>query len=301
MENGIHDLQDQDWFVRIMKSEGGLNRKEPASVGGISYAGITQATYAEWLEHTKPELIVGFPSRVEMLAGSVEGSEWEKASPLEIPSEFNVRLDIILAFYKDYFFMARLEVLPECLRYMHADFYVNSQYTANKLLQEMVGLTGKEVDGVLGPVSRERIAEMEDHADADDLIMEYHDRKLRHYASIEGTNKELYLENIKGWRRRAQHVLGELEHYFRDDEPTTSAVFGDEPPAKMFLPVEEEQNETTPVVESEIEFEPGRNPKFSEWDDEGLVIAIGEMFVELNVRHGLLEMINEKILGEGDN
>ena len=225
------DLLAQDWFQRIMKSEGGINRREPASVGGKSCAGISQKTYNEWkIDHCQ---IADAPQDVEDLIGTAAGTTYEKQSPLDIPAECGVRLDVITAFYKDYLKNARLDILPDCLGYIHADFYVNSMYTANKVLQRMVGFTGKAVDGILGPASRARIAEMCEKLKADmavdsmaddNLIMQYHDEKLKHYESLKFENPELYNENIRGWRKRSMHILSELEDYFYDENPTTSAM-----------------------------------------------------------------------------
>ena len=235
MELYNDELKSKDWFQRIMKSEGGMNWKEPASCGGKSYAGISQKTYEEWRE-TKCTF-VDAPGQVEELAGNALDTNWEKASPLDIPPEFQVRVDVIVAFYKDYFKKAYIELLPECLQYIHADFFVNTMYNSNKILQRMCGFKDEDntVDGVLGPASRQRLkdlcrkleADIETDSTADDdLIMEFHDRKMDHYESLKG--KPVYDMNIRGWRKRAHHVLGELEDYFYDENPTTSAILDDE-------------------------------------------------------------------------
>ena len=48
----------------ILESEGGLNEDEPAHVGGVSYAGITQKTYDAW----QPPPGVDKPPTVRLLA-----------------------------------------------------------------------------------------------------------------------------------------------------------------------------------------------------------------------------------------
>ena len=229
------DLANQDWFKRIMKSEGGFNPKEPASAGGKSYAGITQKSYDEW---RNGPCTIDVPEGVEMLAGNAIGTEWEKQSPLEIPEDIGVRVDVIVAFYVDYFQKAYIELLPECLQYIHADFFTNAMFTANQVLQKMLGFDEEkgEVDGILGPESRARLQELcenlamemdQDPTADDDLIMAYHEQKLVHYESLK-KNEALYNANIKGWRKRAMHVLSELENYFYDENPTTSAIHEDE-------------------------------------------------------------------------
>ena len=256
MEMYVDELQNQPWFQRIMKSEGGLNRKEPASVGGISYAGISQKAYEAWVTKKAPKSLSNIPANVEGLAGNAVDTEWEKVSPLEIPSAYGVRVDVITAFYKDYFTLARLDVVPPCLQYIHADFFVNAKFNANKILQRMCGFTGTDVDGILGPASRAKVVDLTGYHDEDDLIMQYHEFKLKHYHSLRDVNVELYNENIKGWTRRAQHVLSELEEYFADDEPTTSALDETEDDIDLFADehellgepeVEEKETDSLPI------------------------------------------------------
>ena len=236
------NLQKEKWFQRIMESEGGLNMKEPASVGGKSYAGISQKTYEKWRQNKSR--FGNPPQEVEELAGNTIGTEYEKQNPFDIPEGYGVRTDIIEAFYLDYFKLARLEILPECLKYIHADFFVNAGFNANKILQRMVGFTSKkDIDGALGPASRQRIKELKDRIKTDlsddptaddDAIMDYHQRKLDHYESIFEKNPDLYNANIKGWRKRAQHILSGLGEYFVDEEPTTSAVLDESDHADVF-------------------------------------------------------------------
>lgn len=262
METYTDELQSQNWFQRIMKSEGGVNDREAASVGGKSCAGIGKDPYDDWLK--KKCQIADAPTEVKDLLGTAIGTKWEKASPLEIPKEFGVRVDVIVAFYKDYLYMARLECLPDCLQYMHADFFVNAKFNANRILQRMVGFKDKDgdVDGILGPASRERLKQMKEAVESsddptadDDLIIAYHEQKLAHYESIKETAPDFYEENIRGWRKRAQHVLSELEDYFHDEEPTTSAIHEDDVHISLFddpeLP-ELEVAEDTPVSRAEF-------------------------------------------------
>ena len=249
-------LQNEKWFQRIMSSEGGLNLKEPASVGGKSYGGISQKAFGDW--RRKKCQISDAPSEVEELAGDALGTQHEKRNPFEIPEKLGVRCDVIEAFYNDYFKNARLEILPECLKYIHADFFVNAGFGANKVLQRMVGLTGKDVDGILGPASREKISELkaqieadllEDSTADDDAIMSYHQHKLDHYEAIADVNPELYNTNIKGWKKRAQHILSDLGEYFVDEEPTTSAVIDDSDHDAVFEDDESPENDESFIEE----------------------------------------------------
>ena len=227
---------NQKSFDLVMGSEGGVNFKEPASAGGKSCGGISQKTYENWLK-TKCK-ISDAPGQVEELIGAALGTEWEKRNPFTIPDEYGVRCDVIRAFYEDYFKPAALEYLPECLEYMHLDFFVNAGFTANKIVQKLIGFTGKDVDGVI--IVGDRMTnskktlmafteqfnitlQSDPYAD-NDLIEEYHQLKLEHYESLKAKNPELYEKNIRGWRMRADHVKAELAPYFEDESPTTSAI-----------------------------------------------------------------------------
>ena len=244
-------LSEEKWFQRIMQSEGGLNLKEPESVGGKSYGGISQKALGDWRE--KRCQITDAPYQVEDLAGTATGTEHENKNPFDIPVGFSVRCDVIEAFYTDYFKNAHLELLPECLKYMHADFFVNAGYGANKILQRMIGFVDEnDVDGILGPASRAKISELKAGIEADladnptaddDAITEYHSLKLEHYEAINDRNHDLYEANIKGWRKRAQHVLSELGEYFEDEEPTTSAVLDESDHESVFEDQEQEDQE----------------------------------------------------------
>lgn len=288
MDNYQNNLLDKDWFQQIMKSEGGFNPDEPKSVGGKSCAGIGQGPYEDWLKRKCQ--IDDAPRHVEDLIGSALGTKWEKDSPLEIPVEFGVRNDVIVAFYLDYFSLARLEVVPEPLKYMHADFFVNSKFNANKILQRMCGFRDEvpgEVDGILGPASRERVSALGDTMDPDDMIMAYHERKLAHYASIEKTNKAHYDRNIKGWLRRAQHVLSEEQRWFIDDEPTTSAIDEEDDDDLDLFATEEALLGVEEASEPEITLEPikfERNEKFAQTSDAELIKSLDEILTELKVR-----------------
>ena len=222
---------NQKSFDLLMHSEGGYNPDEPASVGGSSYAGIAQKTYDNWRK-TKCRIPYA-PDTVKELAGTAIGTEWEKANPFTIPEEYGVRVDVIRAFYDAYFEPACLDLLPECLQYMHLDFFTNAGFTANRIVQRLLGFTGRNVDGILGPGSKEALVAFTEqfnevlksnpYAD-NDIIEEYHQLKLEHYESLKTKNPELYEKNIRGWRMRADHVKAELAAYFEDENPTTSAI-----------------------------------------------------------------------------
>lgn len=248
---------DSKSFELLMNSEGGLNENEPASVGGVSYAGISQKTYDSWRQSAKCQ-IPNAPTKVKDLAGTAIGTVYEKRNPLEIPTEHGVRVDVIKAFYVDYLEKSYIELLPECLQYIHMDFFVNAGYTANKVVQKILGFSGKEVDGILGRGSRAKLkeftanfaTELELNSYADnDLIDSYDNLKLEHYESLKEKNEDLYNANIRGWKVRANHVKAELIEYYQDDDPTPSAVDETEDVDVAFEEVEAPSNSSNPRLD----------------------------------------------------
>ena len=249
-----------------------------------SYAGITQQAYSEWINKVGYN---GAPKNVEELAGKALGTEWEKKSPLDIPEEYNVNIDVICAFYRDYFKLARLEVVPKCLCYIHADFFVNSKFNANKILQRMVGFEGDDVDGILGSASRDKIVQLQGQGNEDDMIMDYHHFKIQHYESIKEDNPELYNKNIKGWRKRANHILAQLEDYFHDEEPTVSAIVTDDDISLFDDPeevIEKGIGESSPPVNIESQI------------TENVVKQISEILPEM-IEEALKGRVTKSIIG----
>ena len=200
----------------ILKSEGGLNEKESADVGGVSYAGITQQAYDEFLKamgHQYPDA----PQSVRQLAD---------------------RHDIIEAFYVWYFGKYHTWELPEFLQYIYADFVTNGASAAVKIIQRMAGV---DDDGIWGkPTSNtsRAVAEWKARVEAElandphvdnDLITEFHEQKLAHYNWLAEKNPAKYAEYLPGWKRRANNVISDLGHYFENDEPTPKAIDEDDP------------------------------------------------------------------------
>lgn len=192
----------------ILKSEGGLNENEPAHVGGVSYAGITQKTYEAWnigRSHT--------PESVRDLDDYPE---------------------IINEFYTDYLAKFHVWELPGCLQYIHADFSINAGAAATRIIQSIVGV---EADGVWGSGTSNAVAEWKEQfeqqyaedTDADDrLITEYHEAKLQHYRGLAERKPDVYLKWLPGWEKRCRHVLAQLAPYFDDETPKMRAVDEDD-------------------------------------------------------------------------
>lgn len=226
-------------LAKILESEGGYNPNEPDSVGGASYAGITRKYYNDWRK-TKCT-IIDAPSTIEGLAGKVfDTDKFKNQNPMALATQYpdlEIRLDVIIAFYTDYFEKHHPELLPECLQFMHLDFATNAGYASNKIIQKMLGCTGKDVDGILGSGSRTKMMEfaedfneeikVDPYAD-NDLIKEYDEYKREHYNHLAEANPELHGKNLKGWLMRCDKVLTELAEYFDDPEPTPSAVLEEE-------------------------------------------------------------------------
>lgn len=194
----------------ILKSEGGLNEDEPAHVGGVSYAGITQQAYDGWRKDN-----INLPATVHGLKD---------------------RHDIVESFYVDYFSKYHVWEVPECLQYIFADFVVNAGGAAVKIIQRLASV---DDDGVWGSGTSAAVAtwkndfqsKLESDTTLDDeLITTFHEQKLKHYNTLAEKNPEKYARYLPGWKRRANKVLADLNDlYFKDDEPTLKAVDEDDP------------------------------------------------------------------------
>lgn len=203
-------------IAKIRKSESGVNRKEPKSVGGISVDGVTRQSYKVWLNQ-RPDLIGRVPNDVEGLL-DIEG----KLSP-----QYDGFID---EFYVWYLEDKHVWEVPPFLQYMYSDFVVNAGAAATKIIQRMAGVpddgiwgsgTSKAVAAWVGKV----MAELESDPDVDnDLITQFHNEKLEHYDRLVTANPWKFEEWHKGWKRRANHVLSELQEYFEVEESTPSAM-----------------------------------------------------------------------------
>ena len=218
----------------ILKSEGGLNENEPAHVGGVSYAGITQKTY----------------------------DAWSGVKPVKNVRDLIAHPETVQRFYVDYLDKFHVWDLPECLQYIHADFSINAGAAAVRIIQEMVGV---DADGVWGSGTTaavkqwtEAFAEkQQSDSDTDNrIINEYHEAKLAHYRGLAERKPEMYAQYLPGWEKRAQHVLAQLSEYFQDELPKVRAI--DEADV-------EEVEVDTEIAES------GRNPKLQAFSDADLI------------------------------
>lgn len=149
--------------------------------GGDTRAGVTQATFTDWLTRT---------------GGDVGRSV------------FTATLDELNAIYGEYWANAYCGQLPIPLDLAHFDFTFNStpdldQEThvteAVKVLQRALGVAD---DGELGPVTLSA-AEQADGRDAAEAQLQ---ARLAFYRALVTTNESKYAIYLHSWERRVSHI-----------------------------------------------------------------------------------------------
>ena len=258
---------NENALYMILGSECGWNDKEPESVGGASLFGIGRKIYADWRKNKCQ--ITDAPMDIEGLAGNAleefkDSKKYRYKNPVEVADkkpELEIRIDIVKAFYTDYFLKHHAELLPECLQFIHLDFATNAGYTANKVIQKMIGFVGDEVDGILGSGSRARMQEFTEDFEKriqsdpfadNELIKEYDALKREHYHYLAEKDPVKHGPNLQTWLMRCDKVLAELQEYFDDPAPTPSAV--DEEEVHFEVEVTPEPK-TSKAVVTRTEFE----------------------------------------------
>ena len=193
----------------ILKSEGGLNENEPAHVGGVSYAGITQQAWDVYCKKQSFDL----PHSVR---------------------ELEDKHDLVEEFYTDYFGKYHVWELPEFLQYIFADFVVNAGSAAVKIVQDLAGI---EADGIWGSGTSRAVQSWAKEVESslltdpnidNELITEFHNQKIEHYERLAEKNPGKYLKYLSGWKRRANNVIADLGVYFETESPTTKAFDEDD-------------------------------------------------------------------------
>ena len=201
-EWGDETVTQDEIIGLILKSEGGLNENEPAHVGGVSYAGITQTTY----------------------------DAWTGVKPVRNVRDLAAYPETVKSFYVDYLDKFHVWDLPECLQYIHADFSINAGAAAVRIVQEIVGV---DADGVWGSGTTAAVKQwtvtfsekQQSDPDTDNrIINEYHEAKLAHYRGLAERKPEVYAQYLTGWEKRSQHVLAQLSEYFQDELPKVRAI-----------------------------------------------------------------------------
>lgn len=161
----------QEW---IGLSEGGLV-DNPLDNGGLTNRGITQNTYAAWRKKNK------------LPPASVRNITKEEAEEI---------------IFHEYMRPVRFDDLPSGLDYMVADFSVNSgPAKAAKVLQQVLGFSGREVDGVIGVKTLAQVEAQMGKA----LIDAYADARMRFLRSLKSKNG--WPTFGKGWRARVEGKL----------------------------------------------------------------------------------------------
>lgn len=102
-------------------------------------------------------------------------------------------------YYKDWWLASRVEALPYELAYQVFDAEVNhGRKTGIKFLQDALGFTGRDVDGILGKNTLSKVREMSE----DKIIMRMLGVRLRFFTNI-GT----WDTYGRGWARRVANLL----------------------------------------------------------------------------------------------
>ena len=196
----------------IIGSEKGINRREPANVGGISCDGITKQSWEIW----SPNNLHRFPGAPEAVEGLLK------------------RQDIVEAFYVDYLERYHTWELPEFLQYIYSDFVVNAGKAAVKIIQRMAGTVddgawGRNTSGAVAAWKKTVEIELQSDPDIDnELITRFHEEKLTHSQRLVDLNPDKFKQWHAGWKRRANHVLAQLEEYFEGEKATPSAMHDDD-------------------------------------------------------------------------
>lgn len=154
-------------FFELLKTKEGLSWNYAATEGpGGSYCGVTRATFEEYQKETS------------------EHSHFSHADFGDNSTEDDI---VLFDFYYWYLITkGKLACIPDWLVFPVADWKVQSGAWAIKPLQERAGLTGKDVDGLIGPgtiAAFEKMfaqveQEIESNPDADaDFVNWYCDRR----------------------------------------------------------------------------------------------------------------------------
>ena len=259
----------------IIGSEKGLNENEPASAGGVSLDGITQTTFDAYLKRLREQ----FPDLTESVR-DIEGRADREA--------------VVDAFYVLYLGDFHTWDLPEFLQYIYADFATNAGHAAAKIVQQIIGVPA---DGVIGSGTQAALetfkADVATQQQTDpsvdhDLIMQFHEAKLDHYQHLADENPDEYAKWMPGWKKRALHVISELQEYFVSDAPTPSALHPSDVPKSKEPTYPESHEMLIPLAD----VEEGSQPQPSNWQTlndrlsrlENLIAGVGERLQAIESR-----------------
>ena len=162
----------------IGMSEGGFI-DHPKDPGGRTNKGITQSTYNAWLRS-------------------------KGRATKDVLNITKAEADLIVS--EQYMDPVKFDGLPSGLDYAVADFSVNSgPARAAKELQQILGMTGAQVDGIIG----DKTLAMIERTDLESLIIGYNRARMAYLRRL-GTWKTFG----KGWTAR---VMGQLDGFQSND------------------------------------------------------------------------------------
>ena len=138
--------------------------------------------------------------------------------------------EVVKTFYEDYLARYHVWEVPEFLQYMYADFVTNAGKAAVKIVQRMAevdddGGWGRGTSRAVATWRQSVESALVDDPDIDnDLITRFHEEKLVHYQNLADKNPDKYGQYLSGWKRRANHVLSQLQPYFASDAKSEPAM-----------------------------------------------------------------------------
>ena len=181
----------------VIQHEGGLT-KEPAHVGGKSYAGITQNNWTEW--RMQQGDAVHLPLEVEVLGG-----ENPSASPLV---EKTSNLAVIKRFYYDYYETYHVWDLHPSLQLAYCDGVTLTGHEAVRIIQRIVGV---RADGKWGRGTARAVQAFNNRIDGDKdrqwTAFQMFDKLKRNFFNHLVVSNQDDKKYLKGWFARSDDVL----------------------------------------------------------------------------------------------
>ena len=195
----------------ILKREGGLNLHEPMSVGGKSYAGITQYSYQSWRRDQAD--MKHLPTDIEDLAGSLshlgpmhpDHKDGSKHSG-------GVCLDVIKRFYYDYLERYNCWAIHRYLQLGYADFVILAGHPAIRTIQELAGV---EADGVWGSKTSRAVVTLDTSIDIRsmrsgnfgwEIYLDFDYKKRVFFKSLLDRHPDRYRQGYADWIRRSDAI-----------------------------------------------------------------------------------------------
>jgi hypothetical protein len=90
------------------------------------------------------------------------------------------------------------------LRAVYMEGLINAGSAATKALQRAFGLTGPDVDGTFGPLTRKAMAVSLRSMSQESMIRKYFSERESHYQWLAGANPQRHGKNLSGWLNRVK-------------------------------------------------------------------------------------------------